>query len=50
MDRLQDCNAENRAENRGSGYEDLAGELSHDVSTELVKELRMPPGADLVAS
>ena len=43
--RMQDRNAENRAEDRGSGYEDLARELSHDVSPEVVKELRMPPGA-----
>ncbi len=45
MGRNQDRNAENRAEDRGSGYEDFACELSNDVSPEVVKELRMPPGA-----
>ena len=46
MGRLQDCNAESHAEDRGSGYEDLARELSHDVSPVVVKELLTPPGAD----
>ena len=46
MDRLQDRNAASHTEDRGCGYEDLARELSHDVSPEVVKELRMPPDAD----
>jgi hypothetical protein len=44
--RLQDCKAENHAEDRGSDYEDLARELSHDVSPVVMKELRTPTGSD----
>lgn len=34
--RLQDCNGDHRAEDRGSGYENLARELSHDISPVVV--------------